>query len=890
MLGRSIAHYKITSLLGAGGMGEVYRATDTKLGRDVALKVLPASVANDPERLARFQREAQVLASLNHNNIASIYGLEESGGVRALVMELVEGTTLAERIAQGALPLEEALQLARQMAEGLEAAHEKGVIHRDLKPANVKITPDGKVKVLDFGLAKALAPDSGAYDISHSPTLTAAGATRDGLILGTAAYMSPEQARGKVLDKRTDIWAFGCVLLECLVGRQVFSGDTVSDTIAAILTREPDLDALPAATPGRIRELLRRCLQKDAKRRLHDIADARIEIEEALAHPEAPAVATASAAAAPARGWRQLLPWCVAFALALALLVVGWKQFFSPAPTANGLTRLTFEYPPKVAFGETSWPLIALSHDGTRMVFVGNENGEDQLYLRRMDQWESSPIAGTRGASRPVLSPDGQSVIFSVGRKTKKVSLEGGPVMDLYEADWSGGSWGADDQIIYTKSYNEGLWKVSASGGTPQMLTSPDRAKGELGHWWPQILPGGEWVLFSAFSTPIEKSRILVRSLKTGEQRVVFEGGVHARFASGHLIFAHGDTLMAAPFDLKRMEVTGAPTPIVAGVATYPQNGFAQFAVSDTGTLAFLRGASLATEDKLVSVDRGGKTQTIREGLHTFAGIRLSPDGRRIALAQREGGNAPDIWTLDLERGSLSRLTFGPASNFSPVWSADGRRLFYVSERPVFELYTKAVDGSSPEEAFLVSGNDKYPSSVSSDGKMLLLNMSDPKTDADLWVLPLEGKREPKPLLVSPFVEMAGSFSSDGRWIAFQSNQSGKAEVYVQDYPGGSNRIQISTDGGTEPVWARGAKELFYRAGKKLMAVSMGASAAPGKPKVLFEGDFREGDRIPAYDVSPDGQHFYFIQKLKQTDQRPTLDIVLNWPEELKRRVPAGKN
>ncbi len=890
MIGQSISHYKVTSLLGAGGMGEVYRATDTKLGRDVALKVLPAMVANDPERLARFQREAQVLASLNHTNIASIYGLEESGGVRALVMELVEGPTLAEKIKQGALPIDEVLQIAKQMAEAMEAAHEKGIIHRDLKPANVKITPGGKVKVLDFGLAKALASDSGAYDTSHSPTLTAAGATRDGLILGTAAYMSPEQARGKVLDKRTDIWAFGCVLLECLTGRQAFSGETVSDTIAAILTREPELDALPASTPRRIRALLGRCLQKDVKNRLHDIADARIEIEEALAHPEETPAAKSGIGAAPARGWRQLLPWGVAVVLGLALAVVGWKQFFSPAPTAQGLTRLTFEYPLKIAFGEEAWPLFVFSQDGTRMVFVGNENGEDQLYLRRMDQWDSRPIANTRSAAKPFLSPDGQWVAFSVGRAMKKVAIEGGPAVDLCEADWGGGSWGTDDQIIYTKSYNEGLWKISASGGAPQMVTSPDRAKGELGHWWPQVLPGGEWVLFTAFATPIEKSRIVVRSLKTGEQRTVLEGGVTARFASGQLVFARGDTVMAVSFDLKRMEVTGAPAPIVAGVATFPQNGSAQFAVSDTGTLAFIRSASLAVEQKLVSVDRSGKIQTIRENLQSFAGIRLSPDGRRLALAQREGGHAPDVWIQDLERGLLSRLTFGPASNFNPVWTADGKRLFYVSERPVFELYWKAVDGSSPEEAFLVSGNDKYPASVSPDGKMLLMSVSDPKTGSDLWLLPLEGKREPKPLLATPFQEPTGAFSPDGRWIAFQTNESGKAEIYVQDYPGGSNRVQISTEGGTEPVWSRNGKELFYRAGKKLMVVSMGTGAAPGKPRILFEADFKTGDRIPAYDVSPDGQHFYFIQTNKQTARRATLDIVLNWFDELRRRVPAGKD
>jgi serine/threonine-protein kinase len=473
----------------------------------------------------------------------------------------------------------------------------------------------------------------------------------------------------------------------------------------------------------------------------------------------------------------------------------------------------------------------------------------------------------------------------------KKVAIDGGPVVDLCEADWGGGSWGPDDQIVYTNSYNEGLWRVSASGGATHMLTSPDRAKGELGHWWPQILPGGEWVLFTAFSTPVEKSRIMVRSLKSGEQRTLLEGGIFGRFAaSGHLIFAKGETVLTVPFDSRRMEVTGAPTPVLDGVYTHPQNGLSQFAVSGSGTLAFVRSTSIAVEQRLVSVDRSGKVQTIRENLQTFGGMRLSPDGRRLAIALRQGGHAPEVWVQDLARGLLSRLTFGPASNFNPAWTTDGKRLFYVSERPVFELYWKAMDGSSPEEAFLVSGNDKYPASVSPDGKTLLMSVSDPKTGSDLWLMPLEGKREPKPLLATPFQEITGAFSPDGRWIAFQTDESGKAEVYVQDFPGGSNRVQISTEGGTEPVWSRNGKELFYRVGKKLMAVSMGVGGAPGKPRVLFEGDFKTNDRIPNYDVSPDGQHFYFIQTNKQSQQPGKLDIVLNWFDELKRRVPAAKN
>jgi eukaryotic-like serine/threonine-protein kinase len=888
--GRKLGPYEIHAPLGAGGMGEVYRARDERLEREVALKVLPQAVASDPERMARFQREAQVLASLNHPNIASIYGLEESGGVRALVMELVEGPTLAERIKQGALPIDETLQITKQIAEALEAAHEKGIIHRDLKPANVKVTPDGKVKVLDFGLAKAFAPDSGVYDISHSPTLTAE-ATREGLILGTAAYMSPEQARGKALDKRTDIWAFGCVLFECLTGRQAFGGDTVSDTVASILTRAPDFETLPAATPSRTRELLRRCLEKDVNHRLHDIADARLEIEETITQPSGPVAAIAASTLTTTR-WGRLLPWALVLVLGVGLAVLGWRQFHQLRSETQPVVRLTANLPPKVSFGDASWPLLAFVPDGTGLVFAGAEEGVRQLYLRQIDQWDAVPIRGTEGASRPFLSPDGQWVAFTAARKLKKVAIGGGPAVELCEAEWGGGSWSPDDEIVYTKDYNSGLWKIPAAGGSPQMLTSPDRSKGELGHWWPQILPGRETVLFTAFSTPRERSRIVVRSLKTGEQRTLIEGAVFARYASsGHLIYAQGETVLAVPFDLRRLEVTGAAVPVLEGVAFEGQNGDSQYTVSDNGVLAFLRGSSILTAQNLVSIDRSGRTQSIRENIHAYGGIRLSPDGRRIALGRRESGAPPDVWIQDLERGSLTRLTFGPASNFDPIWTTDGKRILYVSERPVFDIYWKAADGSGSEEALLSTGMDKYPVSVSPDGKTLLMSVSDPKTDNDLWLLPLEGKREPQPFLTTRFKESTGAFSPDGRLIAYESTESGRAEVYVQAYPAGGSRWQVSTDGGSEPLWTRNGKELVYRAGKKLMAVPMSPDpgSAPGKPAVLFEGDFSSGERSPGYDVAPDGQRFYFIQQSKQADAQVKLDIVLNWFEELKHRVPAGK-
>jgi serine/threonine-protein kinase len=889
-VGTKLGPYEIQSPLGAGGMGEVYRASDTKLKRDVALKVLPEALAKDADRMARFQREAHVLASLNHSGIASIYGLEESGGVRALVIELVEGPTLAGRIAQGPIPLDEALPMAKQIAEALEYAHEHGIIHRDLKPANIKVTRDGAVKVLDFGLAKALADDPASADVSNSPTLSMA-ATKAGIILGTAAYMSPEQARGKPADRRADIWSFGVVLYEMLTGKMAFRGETSSDVLAAVIKEEPGWDLLPARTPAAIRKLLRRCLEKDPERRLQAIGEARIEIEQALAHPQeaAPASLAAGAIRSP---WSRLVPWGIVVLLVLALLLQGWRQFSLRVRSPKGAVRLSLNLPPDISLGGEDWPPFTLPPDGTKIVFVGAQEGISQLSVRRLDQSDATPIRGTQGAHNPFFSPDARWVGFTVGQKMQKVAVEGGPPVDLADASWGGGCWGTNGELIYTQIYNGGLWKLPAEGGPPVVLTSPDRSQGELGHWWPQILPGGETVLFTAFSTPIERSRILAQSLKTGKQTVLVEGAVFGRYVpSGHVMFARGETVFAVPFDLGRLEVTGAPVPVLEGVATFPQNGLSLFAVSDAGVLAYLPSSAMVTEHALVSVSRMGKLQIIREGLHPYPGLRLSPDGQQVALSLREGGHPPDVWVLNLDRGALTRLTFGPASNFNPLWTHDGKRILYTSERPVFDVYSKAADGSGSEEAVSTSANDKHPLSLTPDDNTLLMDVSVPKLGEKLWLLSLAGNREAKPFLAMPSQQQTGAVSPDGHWIAYQSRESGKAEIYLEAFPAGGSRVQLSTDGGTEPVWARNGKELFYRAGKKLMAVpiSVGAGSAPGRPKVLFEGDFMQGLQLPTYDVSLDGRQFYFLQKSKQAEQQARIEIILNWFEELKQRVPTGK-
>jgi serine/threonine-protein kinase len=879
MIGQTIAHYKVTAKLGAGGMGEVYRATDTKLGRDVALKVLPERFAQDAQRMARFEREAQVLASLNHPNIAAIHGLEEGEGMRALVMELVEGPTLAERIAQGPIPLEETLPIAKQIAEGLEYAHEHGVIHRDLKPSNIKVTPEGTVKVLDFGLAKALEGETPATDLSHSPTLTAMG-TQAGVILGTAPYMSPEQARGKPVDKRADIWAFGCVLYEVMTGKRAFSGETVSDVLAGVLKSDPDWSTLPAETPPKIRALLHHCLVKDPKHRLHDIADARIEIDETLTQPmEVP-----PAVFQRLTPWRRRLPWAVAALLMGGVLLLLWRLNFLAPSSAEKLVRFSIHLAPtdRLSF---NFPALAISPDGTRLAIVAQRGETTQLYLRRLDQLEAIPIAGSEDASIPFFSPDGQWVAFTAGNKLKKVSVSGGSPLVICDTDWGGGSWGPDGYIIFTASYAMGLWRVSAAGGSPEMLTTPDHSKGELGHWWPQILPGGKAVLFTIFSTPIEKARIVVQSVKPGAPRTLIEGASFARYVpTGHIVYVRGGTLLAAPFDLDRLEVTGPPVPVLEDMPFYLSNGNSQFSFSEDGTLVYAPASSLRSESMLAWVDRRGGMTRVTDSRRRYSEPRLSPDGQRLAVTVST--ESRDIWVYDLSRGTFTRVTSGAASEFGAIWTPDGKRLIFTSEQPVFDLYWKNADGSGPEEPLLTGKYDKELGSVSLDGKLVAFNENSPETRADLWLLPLEGDHKPKLLLRTHFWEGDPQFSPDGRWLAYISDQSGRHEVYVVPFPGAGERIQISTEGGREPVWRHDGRELFYRSGDKVMAVPIQTKPTfrAGRPQVLFRGDYD-----PGYDVAPDGQRFLMIKTPPESAPRQ-INVVLNWFEELRRLAPPTRN
>jgi eukaryotic-like serine/threonine-protein kinase len=890
--GTRLGSYEIVAQIGAGGMGEVYRAHDTKLGRDVAIKVLPANFVNDPERLSRFQREARMLAALNHPNIATIYGLEQFDGVSCLVMELVPGETLAERVKAGPLPIEEALKIAAQIAEALEAAHEKNIIHRDLKPANVKVTPEGKVKVLDFGLAKAFEGDAANEDMGNSPTLSAA-ATMQGVILGTAAYMSPEQARGKAVDKRTDIWAFGCVLYELLTRKQAFHAETTTEILAAVLKEEPNWQALPETTPLSIRALLRRCLQKEMNKRARDAGDARIEIEEALVAPVTADLTTAATTkGSHVLGRRALI-------LSLSTLLLGatiaslavWN--LKPSSSPQPVSRVVITLPPgQLLAGLDNGPAVTLSPDGTHLAYVARQGGTQQIYLRAMDSSEAKPIPGTEGGVIPFFSPDGQWLGFFTGNKLMKVSVSGGAALTLSDASFPhGASWGNQGMIAFAPTTVSGLLQVPDAGGTPLPLTR--LAKGDVAHRWPEFLPGGKAVLFAAGSTAINftNAGVAVQSIGTGERRNLLQGGMSPRYApSGHLVYAQGGNLMAVPFDPQQLAVTGTAVSVGEGVLQSPVSGAAQYSFSATGSLAYVSGGVQSGQSKLVWVSRNGAEQPVAAPTHTYLAPHLSPDGRRVAVAVTE--QESQTWLYDLSRETLTRFTFEGNYNPVSVWTPDGKRIAFESnkEGPP-NIFWQLADGSGGSERLTTSEYVTAPMSWSPDGQLLAFIEVNPTTGFDIWVLRISD-RKAQPFLRTPFNETSARFSPDGRWLAYISDESGSYEIYVQPYPGPGGKWQISTEGGKEPVWNPNGRELFYRSGDKMMAVDITTQPgfAAGKPRMLFEGRYEPAPvPIANYDVSPDGQRFLMLKPTEQAQASPTqINIVLNWFEELKRRVPAG--
>jgi eukaryotic-like serine/threonine-protein kinase len=897
-VGSRLGDYEVTGFIAAGGMGEIYRARDRKLGRDVALKILPSAFAADPDRRARFEREARLLASLNHPHIATIYGFEDADGVHALALELVEGDTLADRIAPGKLPLNEALRIAQQIAEALEAAHEQGIIHRDLKPANIKVTPDGLVKVLDFGLAKVASGDGAE---AQAPPLTMGG-THEGVILGTAAYMSPEQARRQVVDKRTDIWAFGCVLFEMLTGKRAFEGEDVSDTLVAVLRGEPDWKALPPDISEPIRTLVQRCLEKDGRARISDIAVAKYVLVEgtrtAAVQPESERRLSA---------WRRVLPWAVAGVLGVTLAVVlaAWWAPWQTAPSATAVTRTTLATPSAAALSVNGTDRdLAIAPDGLRIVYVG-ANGT-QLFVRALDALE--PVAVFKGVPRgPFVSPDGQWIGFvDSGRSLKKVAMTGGPAVTLAPLDGTsrGATWAPDGTVIFaTSSATTGLQRVSAAGGTPEMLTRPDRAQGETDHLWPEMLPGGRAVLFTitAVTGGLDAAQLAVLDLQTGTRTVLVRGGSHAHYVpagggdGGYLVYAAAGTLRAVPFDLARLETRGTPVPVVPAVVTTPF-GAVDAVVAGDGTLAYVSGSAAGTTRTLVWVDRQGRETPIPAPPRAYVYPRLSPDGTRVAVYTAD--QEADLWIWDLGRTTLTRATFDPVFDGYPVWTSDGRQVVFSSDRTgTRNPFWQAADGTGTVERLTDSPNTQNPSAVSPDGRLLIFTEIAPNTGNDVMQMALDGTRRVMPLVQSPFAERNGVVSPDGRWLAYEANDSGRFEISVRPFPEvNSGRWQVSTAGGTRPLWAPGGQELFYVAPTGAL-MRVGVERAPSwaatTPTLLVkDGYFTSpaGFFGRTYDISPDGQRFLMLKAGGGPDQAvvPTsLIVVQHFDEELKRLVPA---
>ena len=892
--GRSLGPYQLGPMLGVGGMGEVYRAHDTKLGRDVAVKILPEVLAGSVERLARFERESRILATLNHPNIAAIYGVEESAGVRALVLELVDGVTLAEKLltdadATRALPLSEALPIARQIARACEAAHQKGIVHRDLKPANIKIAPDGTVKVLDFGVAK--------FDVPREPGRTVSDvlSTADGTLLGTVAYMSPEQARGLAVDRRTDIWAFGCVLYEMLTGCRSFPGDSSADVLGAITSRDPDWSLLPADTPLRVREVLRRCLAKDAARRYHDVADVRVELDEAM---DAAAPAFAISAPSTARhAWRGGRPWIVAAVTAAAIALAVWVRLpQNPAPR-RGPARVSIELPPAVAvYAIGRGSSVAIAPDAQRIVYVAVDGTSTRLLTRPLNGLESTPVLGTEGATNPIFSPDGRWIAFLTNRSLKKVPASGGVATTVVEnADNLGAAWGEDGTIFYSTGNGGEVWRIPSGGGTPQRVTT--QANAGAVHSWPEVAAGGQSLLYTIWNnTGFDGGRIMTQPLAGGSATPLVERGSYARVVArggiAFLVYARPEGLMAAPFDLEGGRITGAPQLVQPGVQVNYSGG-AHYSVSADGVLAYVPGGLTEGEKTLLWVDTTGKTTELPPIPGVGFQYRISPDGTKLVRPNAAGGAGDaagtnrDLWIDDLTGRSASiRLTFDQVTNL-PIWTPDGRRVIYTRGEQVDNLFWRAADGSGVEERLTTSPNQQITGSVTPDGTLIYFER-DPKNGLDLWLLPLNGPREPRRFLATPRNEGNPRASPDGKWVAYQSNISGRVEVFIASFPSASTRVQVSQDGGVSPMWSPDGREVYYRAPQsegagQMMAVTVDTSGAKPRvdtPRVLFAGAFQGNG-----DVAPDGRILLVKQTTRESATK-VIQLVFDWFDELQAKVP----
>jgi serine/threonine-protein kinase len=881
LTGETIGTFRVLERLGAGGMGEVYRAHDTRLNRHVAIKVLPPMFLDDGERRARFEREAQTLASLHHPYIGAVYGLEETEGIPALVLELVEGPTLAERLRSGALPIGEALNIARQIAEAVEAAHDNGVVHRDLKPANIKLVPDGTIKVIDFGLA-VTARDGvagGNQDAHHEPL------TDDAAIVGTTNYLSPEQARGRTVDRRTDIWSFGCIVYEMLSGRRAFAAESWSDTVAAIMKGEPAWDALPTETPPGIRRLIARCLEKDARRRLRDIGDARLDLEEALAgsgptsSPEPSRQPTSRVRIRPAVGVGIA---AVAFASGVAAMAL-WPRT-ADAP----VVQFAIHTADTEQLGDS--PALAISPDGNLVPFVSVSNGIPRLNLRALDTTETRIVSGSEGAQQPFFSPDGQWVGFFADQTLRKAPVIGGAAVIVCGVNNPrGGSWAEDNTIIFGSS-NTGLLRVSAAGGTPAPLTPLKSPEGS--HRYPHVLPDGRAVVFAAGPSIASSSwpaHIEVLSLISDERRTLAQRGTYPKFVQGRLLYVNGGVLHAVVFDAKRLQTTGAAVALSEHLSQRAglNAGSVDFDVSRTGTAVYIESEPSTTS--FVWVDRTGTVTRLPLPPAPYGWFALSPDNTRLAYTL--SNPEPDVWVHDFVGGTATRLTSGGTSQW-PIWSRDGRRITFASTRTgAAMLFWKPADGSGPEEQLTRTDFAHAPRAWAPDGETLLFDEVTGTSTVGPWLLRASDRR-PVPLKRDTRSEAQGAISPDGRWIAYYSIDSGRREVYVRAFPGGGPAWRVSTDGGEAPLWnPKGSEggELFYRHGSDVMAVDVrmavssardGRAFAAGTPRRLVGGDFLQGPWPLHYDVAADGRRFLMLKREVRKQSSPTT-VVTNWVQRL---------
>lgn len=872
-------------------MGEVYRACDTRLGRDVAIKILPLQVSKDPVRKQRFEREAKTISNLNHPHICVLHDIGSQDGVDFLVMECVEGETLAKRLEKSALPLEQVLKYGAQIADALDKAHRAGIVHRDLKPGNIMLTATG-AKLLDFGLAKPAAP------LTSVATMTAA-VTRDspvtehGSIVGTFQYMSPEQIEGKELDGRSDIFSLGAVLYEMLTGQRAFPGKSQLSVASAILEKEPaPISSIKPLTPPALDHAIRGCLTKDPEVRWQTARDLKLELQWTSEGNSQVASRPAVPGGGIQGGWQAITLWGLVSLFLMALTALGiWN--LRPGSPSKPVSRFVITLPPGQQLAGLDEPAVVFSPDGKQLAYVAEQSGTQQLYLGVMDSLEARRIQSTEGAVSPFFSPDGQWLGFFAGQKLKKVSVNGGAPITLSDSPQPrGASWNSEGTIAFASMQASPLQQISAAGGGPQPLTRLE--KGEVTHRWPEFLPQREGLVFAtaAHSFSWGTGRVTVQSLTTGERRNLIIGAMNPHYASsGHLLYAQGGNLMAVPFDSRQLAITGTAVPVVEGLLQSRTSGAAQYSVSATGSLAYAAGGVQSDQRKLVWVNRSGNEQSLAAPARAFVFPRVSPDGKQAVMGITEDDS--QIWLYDLSRETLTRFTFEGSANLGPLWTPDGKRVtFQCNKDGPANIYWQRADGSGGQERLTTSEYVQVPMSWSADGQHLAFIEINPTTGYDIWVLDL-ADRKAQPFVRTPFSESSPRFSPDGHWLVYISNESGRYEVYVQPYPGPGGKWQISTEGGTEPMWNRNGRELFYRSGEKMMAVDVVThpNFTAAKPRILFEGHYLLSPATSAnYDVSPDGQRFLMLKSAEAGGAAPTqINVVLNWFEELKQRVPPGK-